>query len=100
METTNDLQELLKLIIWSYMAIFILLSSMIKKIFGDWLTKVTKSKWKVGYTVFVIATILGLVHIFILKTSWEKVLLTYSLGTSLYDLLLCHIEDFFTKKLG
>jgi len=97
-EITNFLQGLLGLVIWPYMVIFILISSGIKKYLGTWLTKITKAKWQNVYTVLIIATILGILYSILLKEPWDKLLLTYALGTTFYETILCHIEDFIIKK--
>lgn len=100
------MQEFLDLI-WSniseyisipYLIVFMMLSYLVKKNFHDLLNKITNMKWKSVYTVLIIATVLAVPFILWTDTTWEKVLVTYAIGTSLHELLFGWIEDKFRKK--
>ena len=85
---------LANLIIWPYLAIFILLSYLVKKAFGDLLAKISKFEWKPVYTVLTLATLVAIPYIlFVDDTDWVALLVTYSLGTTFYETILAWIEQ-------
>jgi len=86
-------------IAWPYLITFILFASLIKKAFGDWLEKITKSKWKDVYTVLVIAAVIGVPFGFSKDITWVQVLITYGLGTSFHETIWTHIERAVAKLL-
>ena len=96
MEWLNDsFYRLTELIEWPYLAIFILLSHMVKKHFKELLDKITGANWKPVYVVLILATLLGILYgVFVEGVSWVNLLLTYALGTSFYETIL----DFINKK--
>ena len=75
-----------------YIAIFILLSYVIKKHFGELLSEVTKTKWKTSYTVLVIGILLAIPFLIFTDEGWQKIGLSYTLGTSLYEIAFRWIE--------
>ena len=100
MESTTFLQTLLDLAVWPYMVLFIVISSTIKKYLGEWLSKVTKTKWKTVYTVLVIATLIGIPYAIFADVTWTQVLITYALGTSFHELILGKVVEAVTKLFG
>lgn len=92
MESILDgLNRISELIIWPYLGIFILFSYLLKNLLGNWLNSITRFKWKQVYTVLIIATIIAIPYIILTDVGWERVLLTYAVGTSFYETLLQRI---------
>lgn len=81
-----------------YLLIFMLLSYFIKKYFGEWLSKITNTKWKNVYTVLFIATVTAIPFLFWSQEDWVKILFSYAVGTSLHELVFNFIEDKFISK--
>ena len=92
----KGLGDLFTLIVWPYLVIFILLSSLVKGLFGNFLQRITKFDWKSVYTVLILATIIGVPYALLTTATWVEVLLTYTIGTSFHELLFKYIE----KKVG
>ena len=76
-----------------YLFTFIFLSYMVKKQFGELLSKVTKKKWRPVYTVLILATLVAIPFLLFTDTEWQKIGLTYALGTSLYETIFARIEN-------
>jgi len=95
MEPTQ-IAQLTGLIVWPYLIIFVLLSYVVKKAFGDLLVKITRFEWKPVYTVLIIATIVGIPYMIVMDIGWVPVLLTYTIGTSFHELILDKIIKGFT----
>ena len=94
MEIINQgLEQLASLIVWPYLASFLLLSYLVKKTFEKWLNSITSFTWKTVYTVLVIATLLSIPFILFYDADWSSILLTYALGTSFHELILGKIID-------
>ena len=93
----TSLVDLGAYIVWPYLLIFILLSYMIKKSFGDLLQKVTRFEWKPVYTVLILATVVGIPYGIWGDVTWDKIIITYALGTSFYELFLEAILKAVTK---
>jgi len=81
-----------------YMVSFMLLAYLFKKYFSDALLWLTFTKWKTVYTVLILAAVLAIPFILFAKESWEKILVSYCVGTSLHELLFAWIEKKFAKE--
>ena len=79
-----------------YLFTFMLASYAVKKYLGDWLNKITKTKWKTVFTVLIIAWLVALPYIFLWDDGLPEILFTYTLGTSLHETIFAFIE----KKLN
>ena len=93
-----EFKELLKLIEWPYIIIFVLLASVVKKGFGDLLQKATKFEWQPVYTVLVMATILAVPWILLTDAGWMEILVSYTIGTSFYEVILERVIGLFNNK--
>lgn len=80
----------------TYMLCIILVSYFVKKNFGELLAKITRVRWVPAYTVLVIATLLAVPFIIYSYDGWQKILLSYAMATSLYELVFEWIEKKFT----
>ena len=81
-----------------YLSVFILLSFTIKNAFSEALNKATKKKWKAVYTVLIMATVLAVPFVLYTDSTWINILVTYAVGTSMYELILAKIYSFLSKK--
>jgi len=93
----TSLVDLSAFIVWPYLLIFILLSYLIKKNFSELLQKATSWDWKPVYTVLILATIVGVPYGIFGDVTWIQILVTYTLGTSFYELFLDAIVKAVTK---
>ena len=100
MESGMSLTELLQFIVWPYMVAFVLLSSLVKKAFGDLLQRVTKFEWKPVYTVMAIAFIIAIPYAIVLKINWIPMLITYTIGTSFHELIWSYVEKGVKRLFG
>jgi hypothetical protein len=66
---------------------------MIKKYFGQFLKSITRFKWETVYTVLIIASIIAIPFALWSEEGWIKLLFTYTLGTSLHELIFTKIEN-------
>jgi len=89
----TEFDELMKLVDWRYIIIFVLLASTVKKAFGTLLQNVTKFEWLPVYTVLIIATILAVPWALLTNTSWMEILISYTVGTTFYEIILKRILD-------
>ena len=81
-----------------YLLIFIMLSYMVKRYFGELLQKITKFHWRSVYSVLIIATVTAVPFLLWVEgTTWVKVLFSYALGTSLHELLFRYLEKLWNK---
>lgn len=85
---TVQLTELVQFIDWIYLVLFLLLSQGIKKAFGNLLQKVTKFTWEPVYTVLIVATLLAVPWLIWTEATWVEVLVTYTIGTTFYEVIL------------
>ena len=85
-------------IVWPYLISFMLLSYLAKDTVNSILMQLTHIKWKLVYTVLVIASILVIPFIFLADHGWEKLLVTYTVGTSLHELIFGFIEKKLKKE--
>lgn len=95
----TGLGDLWAFIVWPYLLMFILFSSLIKKAFGNFLVMITRFEWKCVYTVMSIALIIGIPYAILGEVTWIQILITYGLGTSFHELIWKHIEGAVTKML-
>jgi hypothetical protein len=94
LETIWDdfLQEIVKNIDGIYLCTFMLLSYLVKKHFGGLLQKITKFEWKPVYAVLIIAFITGIAFKICSDITWVKLVFTYTLGTSLHEIIFEFVE--------
>jgi|GEM_PF-1854004 len=85
-------QTLIQYISVSYLIIFMMLSYLIKRHFGDFLTRIFGIKFKTVYVVLIIATLVGIPFIIWGDESFIKIMITYTLGTSLHETIFAFIE--------
>lgn len=78
-----------------YLLSFIFLSFFVKKYFGKKLK--TLLKWKTVYTVLIFATVLAIPFLIWTEISWIQIVFSYSIGTSLHELIFKYIEKLFVK---
>jgi hypothetical protein len=81
----------------SYLVVFMMFSYLVKSNFQDLLDKITGVKWKSVYTVLIIATVIAVPFFLFTEDRWEKLLVSYSIGTSLHELIFGWIEDKFNR---
>lgn len=93
----TGLGDLATFIVWPYLILFIMLSYLIKKAFGDFLQKITRFEWKSVYTVLVIATVIGIPYAIFTEVTWVQIAITYTIGTSFHELILEKIINAVTK---
>jgi len=106
----KELYELLKDFVDPvYIGSFILLSYGLRKVIKDLMTNVLKVKTNRKYGVFVIGILLGLVFYGLNKGIYpdeptqviiKRLIASYALGTSLYELLIKAIIDYVNEKLS
>ena len=94
-ELGTGFADLARYIVWPYMAIFVLLSYMIKKTFGDFLQNHTKFEWQPVYTVLILATIIGIAWVLFTDDTVAQVAVTYAIGTTFHETIF----QFFVKKI-
>jgi hypothetical protein len=92
---TDELLLLLELLDWAYIIIFVLLSSTVKKAFGNILQKITTFEWQPVYTVLAIATLLAIPWGILTDSTWLEILVSYSVGTTFYEVILKRIINKF-----
>lgn len=79
----QQINELLGLINWGYLATFVLLSWIIMKY-------IYKPKFKPVFLVLIVATVIGVVFSF-LGEELKGLILSYSVGVALYDVAIKHL---------
>lgn len=80
-----------------YLFTFMLIAYCLKSNLEMWIAKVTKKKWKSVYTVLIVATIVAIPFL-VSGAPFTEVLFTYTLGTSLHELVFQWIEKKFKVK--
>lgn len=88
----NGLTDLANLLVWSYMAIFIILSYGVKDILNNLISRIHGVKWLKVYTVLIIAALVAIPYILLTSNPWENILLSYAVGTSFHELIFARIE--------
>jgi len=82
-----------------YLVMFISISYLVKRHFGEWARRVTGQRVKTVHIVLIIALVTGILFYFFSETlRWEQILLTYTLGTSLHEVLFKYVENLFTNE--
>ena len=81
-----------------YLIVFMLLSYMAKKYFSQALAVLTNTKWKTVYTVLIIAILTAIPFLAFGDTGWEQILFSFTLGTSLHELVFKRIEKLFRDE--
>jgi len=89
---TDFILEVSQKIDGTYLCTFMLLSYLVKKNFGDLLQKITRFNWKPVYAVLILATILAVPFLLWTETTWIKILVTYTIGTSLHETIFEFVE--------
>ena len=90
---------IMNLIVWPYLVTFILLAYLVGNAFKGLLEKWTKKGWKPVYTVLIIATLVAVPYLLYIEGStWDKMLITYAIGTSMYETFIKAIVNFFINK--
>ena len=93
MESLLDgLSQLADLLVWPYIGIFVLLSYFIKDAVSNLLTKAFKIKWFTVYTVIIIAALVAIPFILYTEYPWVNIALSYTVGTSLHELIFVRLE--------
>lgn len=77
-----------------YIVIFMSLSYFVKEYFEMFLNKITKMEWKTVYSVLIIAAIVAIPFIIFSNEGWQKIIVTYCVGTSLHEVAF----QWMTKK--
>ena len=83
----------------SYLCTFMLIAYMIKTYFKTTIELKLKKTIKSVYIVLIIATVLAIPYLILKWNEWEKILFSYTLGTSLHELFFNYIEDKLKKKV-
>jgi len=82
-----------------YLLTFLLLSYLIKRDFRKLLDQITGQRWRTVYTVLIIATIMAVPFLLFSDYSWVQILFSYTLGTSLHELIFKWIDQKIVKWL-
>ena len=80
-----------------YLLSFVLLSYFVKRYFGALLLRLTKTKWRTVYTVLFFATLFAVPFLIWTDASWVKILFSYTLGTSLHELIFKYLSKLSNK---
>lgn len=91
-------KQLSSVICVEYMIIFMLLSYLIKRYFEFIIFRITGTKWKTVYTVLIIATSVAIPFIIWSDVGWIKIAVSYTVGTSLHELIFRWIEKKITNE--
>ena len=75
-----------------YLLTFMLLAYLIKEYCSNLLAKIFKREIKTVFIVFIIATILAVLFLVFEGVEWQKILFSYTLGTSLHELIFKWLE--------
>ena len=75
-----------------YLLTFMLLSYLIKRYFREWLCTVLKVDVKTVYIVLILATLVAIPFL-IMGAEWQKILFSYTLGTSMHETCFKFFED-------
>jgi hypothetical protein len=87
----ESLEKLGKYICVEYLLLFMFIGYLIKCHFKKVLFKVFKRDVKFVFVILVLAAIISIPFI-IGGVSWQKIILSYALGTSLHELVFKYIE--------
>ena len=89
--------EITKYIDYGYLFTFVFLGYLVKKYFQGLLKKWFKKEIKLVYVVLILAAIVAIPYL-ITGFEWQKILFTYTLGTSLHEVLFSRIEEKFKSE--
>lgn len=82
-----------------YLIVFMMFSYAFKGILTQWLSAIFKAKIKKVFSVFVLGTIIGVFFVFVLHSDFSKSIITWSVGTSMHELIFSWFEKrFFPEK--
>lgn len=95
-ELLTQFEAFYKLVDITYLLVFVLLSSVIIKAFK---VQLKKMNWKPVYVVLIIASALAIPFCIFTSSTWVNILVSYALGTSMYELILDKIYKAIEKKL-
>lgn len=83
-----------------YLIVFMMFSYAFKGILAQWLSTILKTKVKKVISVFILGTIIGVFFVFVLHSDFSKSIITWSVGTSMHELIFSYIEKrFFPEKV-
>ena len=82
----------------AYLFSFMLLGYLVKRYFQAWLNSLFNKEIKTVFVVLILATLLAIPFLFLFKSEWQKILLSYAVGTSLHELIFNWLEDKFNPK--
>lgn len=80
-----------------YLLTFMLFAYLVKRYFKQAIDTIFKRDVKLVFIVLIIATLLAIPYYFFVKNDWVRLLFTYTLGTSLHELIFTWIENKFKK---
>ena len=81
-----------------YLLMFMFLSYFAKKYLNELIQAATKFQWKTVYSVLIIATLLAIPFLLLTEATWQEILFSYCLATSLHELFFKFIEDKIKKR--
>ena len=82
----------------AYLFSFMLLAYFIKRYFQEWLNSLFKKEFKSVFVVLILATLMAIPYLLFFEADWQKILLSYAVGTSLHELIFNWLEDKFNPK--
>jgi len=99
----NNMEELYttleKYIDIPYLIVFMMLSYAFKGHLTNFLSSILKTKVKKVFSVFLLGTITGIFFVMYLKSDFLKSIITWSVGTSMHELIFSWFEKrFFPEK--
>ena len=98
MDTLNEgLLKLFDLLVWSYMATFILLAYIVKGPINNFFVNYLHRKWEMVYTVLILAFLVAIPWVLFTNNLWENIALSYAVGTSFHELIFSKIEKLIRK---
>jgi cell shape-determining protein MreD len=77
-----------------YLLTFMFLGYLVKRYFQTILNTLFKREVRLVFVVLILATIVAIPYL-LFKAEWQKILLTYCVGTSLHELFFTWIENKF-----
>jgi hypothetical protein len=95
METIMD--NILNYLNVFYLLTFVFLGYLVKRYFQGLLKKWFKKEIKLVYVVLILAAIVAIPYL-LTGAEWQKILFTYTFGTSLHEVFFARIEEKFKSK--
>ena len=93
----NLLPQVTEYIDMPYLLTIIFFSYLLKRYFNTAIQKLVKN-WKTVYSVLIISALVAIPYAIWWDVPLQKVLITYAVGTSLYELIFELIEGYFKKQ--